>query len=59
MKMLRHYQKDGIKIFFEDHLSSPQEVVRMMMVHDDEVFMPDYVMDKHDRLVQIRFDQVV
>ncbi|MBQ7584119.1 MAG: hypothetical protein IJT24_05865 [Lachnospiraceae bacterium] len=59
MKMLKHYQADGVSIFFQDHLSSPREVVTMMMMHEDEIFMPDYVMDKQDRLVQIRFDQVL
>ncbi len=58
MTMLKKYQSDGILIYFEEHLSSPREVVRTMAVHDDEVFMPDYVMDKDDRLVQIRFNKV-
>lgn len=58
MAMLKKYQSDGILIYFEEHLSSPREVVRTMAVHDDEVFMPDYVMDRNDRLVQIRFNKV-
>ena len=58
IKMLMHYQSDGVSIFFEDQPSTPAEVVTMMMIHDDEVYMPDYIMDKQDKLVQIRFDQV-
>ncbi len=58
MKMLDHYQSGGVDIFFQDHLSTPLEVVTMMTMHEDEVFMPDYVMDKQDKLIQIRFDQV-
>lgn len=59
MAMLEHYQSDGVSIFFDDVPSTPREVVRLLTVYDDEVFMPDYIMDKQDRLVQIRFNQVV
>ena len=59
MKMLKFYQSDGISIFFEDHPSTPQEVVNKMMIHEDEVFMGDYIMNPYGRLVQIRFDPVV
>ena len=59
MAMLEHYQADGVSIFFDDRPSSPREVVMMLMVHDDEIYMPDYIMDKQDKLVQIRFNQVV
>lgn len=58
MKMLKFYQSDGVSLFFEDHLSTPQEVVKMMMVHEDEIFMGDYIMNPYGRLVQIRFDPV-
>ncbi len=58
MDMLEKYQNDGILIYLEDHLSSPREVVKNMAVHDDEIFMPDYIMDDNDRLVQIRFNRI-
>ena len=54
MMMLARYQQEGVPIYFEDRPSTPQEVVNMMMVREDEVYMPDYVTDKQNKVVQIR-----
>ena len=58
MMLLAKYQANGVPIFFEDRPSTPQEIVDIMMVHEDEVYMPDYVTDTQDRLIQIRYDHV-
>lgn len=58
MMLLGRYQRNGIPIFFEDKPCSPSEVVNIMMVKEDEVYMPDYVTDKNNRVVQIRYDHV-
>ncbi len=58
MMMLGRYHSNGIPIFFEDKPSTPQDVVNIMMVKEDEVYMPDYVTDQNNRVVQIRYDHV-
>lgn len=58
MMMLAKYQADGVPIYFEDRPCTPQEVVNIMMVREDEVYMPDYVTDNHNKVVQIRYDHV-
>lgn len=57
-KMLMRYRNKGVKIFLEGQPSTPQEVVEKLMVREDQVFMPDYVTDLNNRLVQIRYDLV-
>ncbi len=58
MMTLGRYHNEGIPIFIEDKPSTPQDVVNIMMVREDEVFMPDYVTDANNHLVQIRYDRV-
>ena len=58
MMKLGRYHSQGVPIFFEDRQCSPQEVVNIMMVREDEVYMPDYVTDLNDKLLQIRYDHV-
>lgn len=58
MMMLGRYHDHGIPIYFEDRPSTPQEVVKIMTAKEDEVYMPDYVTDKDDKIVQIRYDHV-
>ncbi|MBQ8956529.1 MAG: hypothetical protein IJ075_06140 [Lachnospiraceae bacterium] len=58
MMMLAKYQASGVPIYFEDRPCTPQEVVNIMMVKENEVYMPDYVTDKHNNVVQIRYDHV-
>ncbi|MBO5551268.1 MAG: hypothetical protein J5966_04855 [Lachnospiraceae bacterium] len=58
MMMLARYQAKGIPIYFEDRPCTPQEVVNIMTVREDEVYMPDYVTDNHNKVVQIRYDHV-
>ena len=58
MMFLGRYHDHGIPIYFEGQESSPQEVVKYMTNRDDEVFMPDYVIDNDDNVVQIRYDHV-
>ena len=58
MMMLAKYQKNGVPIFFEDRPCTPQEVVNIMMVREDEVYMPDYVTDQQNKVIQIRYDHV-
>lgn len=58
MMMLARYQANGVPIFFEDRPSTPQEIVDIMMVHEDEIYMPDYVTDTDNHVVQIRYDHV-
>lgn len=57
-RMLIRYRNKGVQIFLKGHPSTPQEVVQELMVHDNLVFMPDYVTDVNNRLVQIRYDLV-
>ncbi|HBB59851.1 MAG TPA: hypothetical protein DIS68_03045 [Lachnospiraceae bacterium] len=58
MMRLGRFQKNGIPIFFEGKPCTPRDVVNIMMVREDEVYMPDYVTDKDDKVVQIRYDHV-
>lgn len=58
MMMLAKYHNNGVPIYFEDKPTTPQEVVSMMMVREDEVYMPDYVTDKDNKVIQIRYDHV-
>ena len=58
MMLLARYQQEGVPIYFEDRPSTPQEVVDMMMVREDEVYMPDYVTDKQNKVIQIRYNHV-
>ncbi len=58
MMTLGKYHNNGIPIFFEDKPSTPQDVVNFMMVREDEVYMPDYVTDSENHLIQIRYDRV-
>ena len=57
-RMLMRYRNKGVQIFLEGQPSTPQEVVKKLMVREDQVFMPDYVTDMNNRLVQIRYDLV-
>ncbi len=58
MMLLAKYQANGGPIYFEDQPSTPQEVVNIMTVIEDEVYMPDYVTDNQNHVVQIRYDHV-
>ncbi|MCR5774511.1 MAG: hypothetical protein K6G42_05455 [Lachnospiraceae bacterium] len=58
MMLLAKYHSNGVPIFFEDRPCTPQEVIDIMTVKENEVYMPDYVTDTQDNVIQIRYDHV-
>ncbi len=55
---LRAICASGVDLYLEGRLSSPDRIAKRFSVHEDAVYMPDFVLDEQGRLTQIRYDRI-
>ena len=49
--------RKGVELYINDELTSPANIMDCM-VNENEIYMPDYILDDVGELVQIRFDRI-
>lgn len=52
LKKLEKASKEGVLIYKEDKLSSPQEIVNTLWVHEEMSYVPDFIVVDEDGKVK-------
>ncbi len=54
---LENIAKEGVFLYLEDRLSSPDEIYRQCIA-EDATYMADYIMDEIGQLKELRYNKV-
>ncbi|MEG1876626.1 MAG: hypothetical protein RR146_03525, partial [Lachnospiraceae bacterium] len=54
--MLQHAETEGITLYLEGIRSSPEEITEQHCLHEDNVYMPDFIHDEAGRLTELHYD---
>ena len=57
--ILEHAQKAGAVLYLDGKRSSPEVIYHVYQVEEENVYMPDYIMDCNGRLAQLRYDKII
>ena len=57
-KHLLNISRRGVDLYLEGEPASPEEIARKFYVCEEDVYMPDFVMDEHGRLKEVRYDKI-
>jgi|APHig6443717497_1056834.scaffolds.fasta_scaffold160128_2 hypothetical protein len=66
-KTIRHHElcvylesiyKEGVPIYLEGRLSTPQEIIKQQCVNEDMIYMPDYIISETGKLLELRYDRI-
>lgn len=58
LSRLRYFANQGVRIYLNGQLSSPEEISEIYYVNEDSVYMPDYVISDKGRLEEVRYDKI-
>ena len=56
---LSYFAQNGIGLYVGNRAVSPEEAMQCYELHEDYVYMPDYVVDEFGVLKEIRFDKIL
>lgn len=51
--------KEGVLLYVDDRLASPNEIIKKQCVHEDSNYMVDFVFNDDGSYKEMRFDKVV
>lgn len=57
-KQLAEVSKQGVALYLDGHVSTPEEIARTYAINEDLVYMPDYVVDETGTLREVRYDKI-
>ncbi len=55
---LSYFAQKGIMLYVDDREATPEEAMKCYELHEDHVYMPDYVFDEQGVLQELRYDKV-
>lgn len=55
---LSYYKKQGVKMYLDGELSSPEKIAEVCCVKEKGIYMPDYVISEKGQLSEVRYDQI-
>lgn len=55
---LSYFAQNGIALYVGDQAVTPEEAMRCYELHEDHVYMPDYVFNEQGILRELRYDKV-
>lgn len=58
MARLSFFETNGVKIYLDGNLSTPEEIADTYCLNEDCVYMPDYVISEKGSLEEVRFDKI-
>lgn len=58
MARLSFFETNGVKIYLNGVLSTPEEIADTYYLNEDCIYMPDYVISDTGNLEEVRYDKV-
>jgi hypothetical protein len=59
---LRYYLEDywqkGVLLYVDGLLSTPEEVLLRHALHEDSVYMADFILNDTGKIIELRYDRV-
>lgn len=56
---LSYFAQKGITLYVDDRAATPEEAMKCYELHEDHVYMPDYVFNEQGMLQELRYDKVI
>lgn len=56
--MLKRVTSEGIPLYLEGELASPEEIADQYCLNENSIYMPDYVLDESGKLAELRYDKI-
>lgn len=55
---LEDISHQGIALYLDGQLATPEEIANRHFVNEQNIYMPDYVINNTGELVELRFDRI-
>lgn len=55
---LSYFARKGVALYVDDRAATPEEALRCYELHENHVYMPDYVFNDQGMLKELRYDKV-
>jgi len=56
---LKSLSSEGVRVSIEGHVFPLDEAAEIIAVSEEVCYMPDYLRDENDKLIEVRYDRVV
>lgn len=55
---LERLEKSGTALYLNGKQTTAAELAKAYFINEEDVYMPDYVLDETGRVTQLRYDQI-
>ena len=55
---LSYFAQKGIMLYVDNRAVTPEEAMKCYELHEDHVYMPDYIFNERGMLQELRYDKV-